>query len=115
MASSTSLHAPDSASSTFSHFRAGGLLDQALPYARDFTHGRLLNIGARLAKLAAEWHLDSVYELALRFALAKPGISCVLVGFSSIDQLEQGLAWSERGALAEEYVQRVLDVAGGEH
>ena len=65
--------------------------------------------------MAAEWHLDSVYELALRFALAKPGISCVLVGFSSIDQLEQGLAWSERGALAEEYVQRVLDVAGGEH
>jgi len=70
VASSTSRHAPDSASSTFSHFRAGGLLDQALPYARDFTHGRLLNIGARLAKLAAEWHLDSVYELALRFALA---------------------------------------------
>jgi aryl-alcohol dehydrogenase-like predicted oxidoreductase len=94
---------------------AGGLLDQAHPYARDFTHGRLLNTGARLAQLAAEWHLDSVYELALRFALAKPGVSCVLVGFSSMEQLEQGLAWSERGALAEEYVQRVLDVAGAHH
>jgi aryl-alcohol dehydrogenase-like predicted oxidoreductase len=93
---------------------AGGLLDQAHPYARDFMHGRLLNIGAQLAKLAAAWHLDSVYELALRFALAKPGISCVLVGFSSIEQLEQGLAWSERGALGEEYVQRILDVAGSE-
>jgi len=39
----------------------------------------------------------------------------VLVGFSSIEQLEQALALSERGALAEEYVQRVVDVAGGEH
>ena len=94
---------------------AGGLLDQAHPYARDFTHGRLLDAGARLANLAAEWRLDSVYELALRFALAKPGISCVLVGFSSMEQLEQGLAWSERGGLAEGYVQRVLDVVGSHH
>jgi aryl-alcohol dehydrogenase-like predicted oxidoreductase len=91
---------------------AGGLLDQAHPYARDFTHGRLLSVGARLANLAAEWQLDSVYELALRFALAKPGISCVLVGFSSMQQLEQALTWSDRGALAEECVRRVLDVAG---
>jgi L-galactose dehydrogenase/L-glyceraldehyde 3-phosphate reductase len=94
---------------------AGGLLDQAHPYARDFMHGRLLDVGARLTMLAAEWHLDSVYELALRFALARPGIACVLVGFSSMQQLEQGLAWSQRGALAEEYVQRVLDVAGADH
>jgi L-galactose dehydrogenase/L-glyceraldehyde 3-phosphate reductase len=94
---------------------AGGLLNEAHPYARDFTHGRLLNTGSRLAQLAAEWRLDSVYELALRFALAKPGISCVLVGFSSMEQLEQGLAWSERGALAEEHVQRILDLAGAHH
>ena len=94
---------------------AGGLLDRAHPYARDFTHGRLLDVGARLAGLAAEWQLDSVYELALRFALAKPGISCVLVGFSSMEQLEQVLTWSERGALAEERVRRVLKVAGASH
>ncbi len=68
----------------------------------------MLGIGERLAKIAAELGLDSVYELALRFALAKSGISCVLVGFSSMAQLEQALTWCERGVLADEDVQAVL-------
>ena len=65
----------------------------------------------RLAALAEELGLDSVYELALRFALAKPGISCVLVGFSSMEQLEQAITWAGRGALPTDSVQRVLDLA----
>ena len=89
---------------------AGGLLDQAHPYARDFTHGRLLDVGAQLAKLAQALELDNVYELALRFALAKPGIACVLVGFSSMEQLEAALRWTARGALPAEQVQRVLSL-----
>ncbi len=90
---------------------AGGLLDQAHPYARDFTHGRLFSIGAELAALASALELDSVYELALRFALARAGISCVLVGFSSMQQLEQAITWAERGALPEEHVRRVLGLS----
>ncbi len=89
---------------------AGGLLDQAHPYARDFTHGRLLGVGAHLADLARALELDSVYELALRFALAKPGISCVLVGFSSMQQLEEALRWSARGALPPEQIQQILNL-----
>ena len=61
--------------------------------------------------LAEELGLDSVYELALRFALAKPGISCVLVGFSSIEQVEQAISWAGRGALPTDSVQRVLELA----
>jgi len=87
---------------------AGGLLAQAHPFARDFMHGRLLGKGNQLDVLAAELDLDSVYELALRFALAKPGISCVLVGFSSI---EQAVTWAGRGTLPTDGVQRVLDLA----
>jgi aryl-alcohol dehydrogenase-like predicted oxidoreductase len=87
---------------------AGGLLEQAHPYARDFTRGRLLGKGARLAALAQALGLESVYELALRFALAKPGISCVLVGFSSMVQLEQAIAWSAGGGLSVDQVQQVL-------
>ena len=90
---------------------AGGLLAQAHPYARDFTHGHLLGKGSRLEALAEELGLDSVYELALRFALAKPGISCVLVGFSSIEQVEQAISWAGRGALPTDSVQRVLELA----
>jgi aryl-alcohol dehydrogenase-like predicted oxidoreductase len=90
---------------------AGGLLDESHPYARDFTRGRLLGIGARLAKLASDRGLDSVYELALRFALGKSGVSCVLVGFSSMQQLEQAITWAERGALPDEHVQRILGLS----
>jgi aryl-alcohol dehydrogenase-like predicted oxidoreductase len=90
---------------------AGGLLEQAHPYARDFTQGRLLSTGARLADLASALGLESVYELALRFALAKPGISCVLVGFSSMEQLEQAIAWSERGALKADHVRQIVELA----
>jgi aryl-alcohol dehydrogenase-like predicted oxidoreductase len=90
---------------------AGGLQEQAHPYARDFTHGRLLGKGARLAALARALDLDSVYELALRFALARTGISCVLVGFSSMQQLEQAIAWSDRGPLPLDGVRAVLDLA----
>jgi aryl-alcohol dehydrogenase-like predicted oxidoreductase len=90
---------------------AGGLLAQAHPYARDFTHGRLLGRGHALALLSEDQGLDSVYELALRFALAKPGISCVLIGFSNMEQLEQVITWAGRGALSSESVRRVLDLA----
>jgi aryl-alcohol dehydrogenase-like predicted oxidoreductase len=90
---------------------AGGLLPHAHPYARDFTHGRLLGKGNQLDALASELGLDSVYELALRFALATLGISCVLVGFSSIEQLEQAITWVGRGALPSDCVRRVLDLA----
>jgi L-galactose dehydrogenase/L-glyceraldehyde 3-phosphate reductase len=90
---------------------AGGLIDQAHPYARDFMHGRLLDHGARIAALAQEFGMDSVYELALRFALSKPGISCVLVGFSSMQQLEEGLTWYGRGPLAPAQVEAVVDLS----
>jgi aryl-alcohol dehydrogenase-like predicted oxidoreductase len=93
---------------------AGGLLEQAHPYARDFTHGRLLSKGARLSALAQALGLESVYELALRFALAKTGISCVLVGFSSMEQVDQAIAWSDRGPLPAGAVQQVLDLANVE-
>jgi L-galactose dehydrogenase/L-glyceraldehyde 3-phosphate reductase len=88
---------------------AGGLLEQAHPYARDFTRGRLLGTGERLAALAHDLEMESVYELALRFALSKPGISSVLVGFSSMEQLEQALVWHARGPLPAEYVQQALE------
>lgn len=66
---------------------------------------------ARLAALANEFALESTLELGVRFALAKPGVSTVLVGYSDSDQLEQAIRWAERGALGEDAVSQVLDVA----
>jgi L-galactose dehydrogenase/L-glyceraldehyde 3-phosphate reductase len=61
-----------------------------------------------LAALAGELGLESPVELALRFALAKSGVSTVLVGFSDASQLEDAIRWVERGPLPADAVQRVV-------
>ena len=65
----------------------------------------------RLAALAEEFGLESTLELGVRFALAKHGVSTVLVGYSDQQQLEDALRWAERGPLSAEDVQRIVEVA----
>ena len=50
-------------------------------------------------------------ELSLRFALAKSGISTVLVGLSELSHLESAIRWAERGPLPEDAVQRIVHAA----
>jgi aryl-alcohol dehydrogenase-like predicted oxidoreductase len=64
-----------------------------------------------LAPLAAELGLDGPVELALRFVLSKPGVSTVLVGLSSFDQLLAALRWANRGPLPDDAVRRALELA----
>lgn len=71
-------------------------------YAEDLARAR------RLQALAAELGLESPVELALRFALSKPGVSTVLVGFSAAAQLADALRWAERGPLPAGAVERLL-------
>jgi aryl-alcohol dehydrogenase-like predicted oxidoreductase len=49
--------------------------------------------------LTAEGHAASLVEAAMRFAWSKPEMSTVLVGYSSLDHLEQAITAAERGAL----------------
>lgn len=74
-------------------------------YARDLERAR------DLASLAAELGLEGPLELALRFALSKPGVSTVLVGYSDLAQLEGVIRWAERGPLPASAVGRVVDAA----
>ena len=66
----------------------------------------------RLAPLAAELGLTGPVELAVRFGLSKPGVSTVLVGYSSLAHLEQAIQYAERGALPDAAVQRILAAMG---
>lgn len=84
---------------------AGTTLVQGSDFGRD------LERAAALPGLAQELGLESPLELAFRFALAKPGVSTVLLGFSNIDQLEDALRWAERGPLSKDAVGRVVDAA----
>jgi len=65
----------------------------------------------RLGEIAADFALESTVELAVRFALAKTGVSTVLVGYSDLAQLETALRFAVRGPLSGDAVQRVVAVA----
>jgi L-galactose dehydrogenase/L-glyceraldehyde 3-phosphate reductase len=94
---------------------AGALTGQYHPNARDFVGARgprFLARGEHLAAVARDFQLDNVYELAFRFALSQPAIACVLVGFSSLEQLDQTLRWCERGPLPVDAMQRIVHLAG---
>jgi L-galactose dehydrogenase/L-glyceraldehyde 3-phosphate reductase len=72
-----------------------------------------LDRAQRLASLAAALGLEGTTELALRFALAKPGVSTVLVGFSDESQVADAIRWSARGPLPPDAVEQVLTLASG--
>ena len=74
-------------------------------------YDRDLDRAQAIEAIASTSGCDGPLELALRFALATPGISTVLVGFSDLAQLEDALRWTERGPLPDDVLRRVADVA----
>jgi L-galactose dehydrogenase/L-glyceraldehyde 3-phosphate reductase len=83
----------------------GGQLAAGVSYDADLERAR------QLASVADEFDLEGPVELSIRFGLAKPGVSTVLVGYSNIAQLDEAIRYAERGALTADAVQRVLDLA----
>src|SRR5919199_3260754 len=81
----------------------GGSLVSGGSYAADAERA------GRLRDLAGELGLEGPVELALRFGLSKPGVSTVLVGYSTLDHLEDAIRFAERGPLSEDAVRRVLE------
>jgi L-galactose dehydrogenase/L-glyceraldehyde 3-phosphate reductase len=57
--------------------------------------------------LVTEGTVQSMVEAALRFALSKEGISTALVGFSSLEHLEQSAEWASRGVLSASALDRI--------
>jgi L-galactose dehydrogenase/L-glyceraldehyde 3-phosphate reductase len=62
----------------------------------------------RFAFLVDEGWVVSLVEAAIRFALSQPGIATALVGFSSLEQLEQAIAAAEKGPLPAAVVSRIV-------
>ena len=65
----------------------------------------------KLEAFVAELNLESPFELAVRFALAKPGISTVMVGLSEFSHLDNAIRWAKRGPLPEDAVRRLVEAA----
>ncbi len=90
------------------HANAG---DPGSPLAGGAEYARDMNRAKDLAWFATEAGLENTLELAVRFALAKPGISTVLVGYSDLAQLEDALRWTARGPLPPDVVAQITAAA----
>jgi len=97
--SGTAERAPNASAAPGAPLVRGGEFERDVARARE------------LAGLAAAWGLESTVELAVRFALAKPGVSTVLVGYSDLQQLDDAIRWAARGPLPADAVARVIDAA----
>jgi L-galactose dehydrogenase/L-glyceraldehyde 3-phosphate reductase len=82
----------------------GGNLVSGGSYATDLERAQ------SAASLAHEMGLDGPVELAIRFGLSKAGVSTVLVGYSTLGQLEEAIKYAERGPLSADAVQHVLEL-----
>ena len=57
--------------------------------------------------LIDEGYVEGLVEAALRFALSKGEVSTVLVGYSSLEQLEKAVEYASRGSLPPETLDRI--------
>ena len=78
---------------------------------RDYDQDRSRGEGFRF--LVQEGYAGSLVEASLRFALGNPGVSSVLVGYSSLEHLEQSVEYAGRGPLAPEAIARLPEVWAG--
>ena len=62
--------------------------------------------------LQQEGYLSSLVEASLRFALSNTGVSSVLVGYSSLEHLEQAVEFAAKGPLPTEAIARLPEIWG---
>lgn len=87
------------------HANAG---DPGRPLVVGGEYERDLNRARDLSALASEMGLENTLEMAVRFALSKPGVSTALVGYSDLSQLEDAIRWAERGPLPPDVVNHIV-------
>ncbi len=66
--------------------------------------------GQQFRFLVEEGYAENMVDASLRFALTNPGVSSVLVGYSSLEHLVQAVASADRGPLAPEAMARLPQV-----
>jgi aryl-alcohol dehydrogenase-like predicted oxidoreductase len=76
-------------------------------YHRDVERAR------RFAPLVAEGHADSLIEASIRYVIAQPAVSTVLVGYSTMEHLEYAARSVEKGPLSPAALARVAELQQG--
>jgi aryl-alcohol dehydrogenase-like predicted oxidoreductase len=76
-------------------------------YRRDVERAR------RFEPLVREGHADTLIEASLRYVIAHPAVSTVLVGYSTMDHLEYAARAIEKGPLSPAALARVAEIQRG--
>ena len=82
----------------------------AAPIATGRDYGENVAMGRRFNFLVEEGYVETLVEGAIRFALSKSEVSTVLVGYSSVDQLEKSAQYASKGPLPREVLERLPGV-----
>ncbi|HUA55455.1 MAG TPA: aldo/keto reductase [Candidatus Sulfotelmatobacter sp.] len=77
------------------------------PIGSASTYNADLERAKRLAPLVSEGHASSLVEASLRFVIANPALTTVLIGIATVEQLETAIAAVERGPLPAAALARV--------
>ena len=79
------------------------------PMGSTETYSQDLERAQRLRFLVEQGYVDSLVEAAIRFPLGNTGVSSVLVGYSSMEHLEQSVRWASKGPLPSEAMAGLRD------
>ncbi len=72
-----------------------------------------LDRARRLQPLVIEGHAATLPEAGLRFAIAQPAISTVLIGIATVEQFDQAIAAANKGGLGTEALRRLAELQQG--
>jgi L-galactose dehydrogenase/L-glyceraldehyde 3-phosphate reductase len=76
-------------------------------YRRDVERAR------RFLPLVGEGHADSLIEASIRYVIAEPAVSTVLVGYSTMEHLEYAARSIEKGQLSPATLARIAEIQRG--
>ena len=82
-------------------------IGSGVSYSRDVERAR------RFEPLVREGHADSLIEAAIRYPLAQRTVSTVLVGYSTLEQLEYAARAVEKGPLSAAALARIAEIQRG--
>ena len=83
------------------------------PIGSGHDYGTDVQRARRLAPLVEQGFAADLVEASLRFSIANPGVSTVLIGMSRIEELEHAAAAVNKGPLAPDALRQLAALQGG--
>ena len=96
-----------------SYDRAANAAPRVTPIGTAVTYAEDVALAQRFSLLVEAGYVSSLVEGAIRFAISKPEVSTAMVGISNMAQLEEAVAFADRGPLPSEALGRLPEIWAG--